>query len=101
MKKWNYLTIDELLAREEAVWLFYKRWDGGELIPTAIQEIFNGDDGKPYSIKFVSGNVQIVKGYGVYWFATDKKPDEKSLKKWGWKDDKKDQRGTDQSDSKI
>lgn len=86
MAKWKYLTIDELLSREEAVWLFFKRWDGGVIIPTAIQKINMDDDGEAYSIGFFSGNVQIVKGYGVYWWVTDRKPDQKTLKEWGWKD---------------
>ena len=77
MSRWKYLTIDELLACDEAVWLFYKRWDGGVLIPTAIRDINRNDDGEAYSIRFFSGNVQIVKGYGVYWWATDRKPDQK------------------------
>ena len=84
-KKWKYLTIDELLHLTEPVWLFYKRWDGGELIPTAIKEVYNDDEDNPYSIRFFSENVQIIKGYGVYWWATDRKPDDRSLIQWGWK----------------
>ena len=87
MARWNYLTIMDLVEREEPVWLFFKRWDGGVLIPTAIHHLNRDDEGNVYSIAFFSGNVQIVKGYGVYWWATTRKPDLKSLKKWGWKDE--------------
>lgn len=87
MSKWKYLTIDELLAcREESFWLFFKRWDGGVLIPTAIKRINLNEEGDPYSINFFSGNVQICKGYGVYWWVTDRKPDKRTLTKWGYKD---------------
>ena len=86
MARWNYLTIMDLVEREEPVWLFFKRWDGGVLIPTAIHHLNRDDEGNVYSIAFFSGNVQIAKGYGVYWWATTRKPDMKSLKKWGWKD---------------
>ena len=89
MAKWKYLTIDELLKREEAVWLFFKRWDGGVLTPTAVKCLNKNDNGETYSIGFYSGNVQIVKGYGVYWWTTDKKPDSVSLMKWGYKDAEK------------
>lgn len=84
MAKWRYLTIDELVKREEPVWLCYKRWDGLVLIPTAINKLNQNGEGEIYSISFFSGNVQICKGYGVYWWTTDKKPDQKTLAKWGW-----------------
>ena len=82
-RTWKYLTIDELLQQEEPVWLFFKRWDGGVLTPTAVNEVYYGEDKKPYAIRFYSGNVQICKGYGKYWWATDRKPDTKALKEWG------------------
>ena len=90
--EWRYLTIDELIAEEQAIWLFYKRWDGGELVPTAVNRLNYGDDGQVYSIGFFSGNVQIAKGYGVYWWVTDRKPDPTTLEKWGCKDAEKKRR---------
>ena len=92
MARWQYLTIDELVKREEPVWLFFKRWDGGVLIPTAIKHLNLNDEGEVYSIHFFSGNVQIVKGYGVYWWTTDRKPSLGTLKKWGWKDAEEEKR---------
>lgn len=79
---WRYLTIDELLKQKEPIWLHILRWDHNLMIPTAIEEVYQDDEGNPYSIKFYSGNVQIVKGYGVYWWVTNKKPPQNVLLKW-------------------
>lgn len=79
---WRYLTIDELLKQKEPIWLHILRWDHNLMIPTAIEEVYQDDEGNPYSIKFYSGNVQICKGYGVYWWVTNKKPPTSQLRKW-------------------
>ena len=100
MAKWKYLNLDSLLEYTEALWLFFKRWDGWRLVPTAVHHL-NWNDGKVYSVDFFSGDILLTAGYGVYWCVTDRRPDPVTLKKWGYDDEQRTDRSKEKSNRQI